>query len=83
MFRKQVFDRSRILTIIPSVSHYQAPIVPWKDRIFIVAGFFFFFFLQKSLYFPWYADNADNKVYLYSYTINSIVDHWTKGESQK
>ena len=43
MFRKQVFDISRILTIIPGVSHYQASIVPCKDRIFIVAGAFFFF----------------------------------------
>lgn len=82
MFRKQVFDISRILTIIPGVSHYQASIVPCKDRIFIVAGLLFFF-LQKPLYFPWYADNADNKAYLHSYTIKSIVDHWTKGESQK
>ena len=81
MFRKQVFDISRILTIIPGVLYYQAPIVPCKDRIFIVAAISFFF--AKSLYFLWYADNADNKVYLNLYTIKSIVDDWTKDESQK
>lgn len=72
MFRKQVFDISRILTIIPGVSYYQAPIVPCKDRIFIVVVIVVV--LQKSLYFPLYADNAGNKVYLHSYAIKSIVD---------
>ena len=42
VFRKQVFDISRILSIIPGVLYYQAPIVPCKDRIFIVASIFFF-----------------------------------------
>lgn len=71
MFRKQVFDISRILTIIPGVSYYQAPIVPCKDRMFIVVVVVV---LQKSLYFPLYSDNAGNKVYLHSYTIKSVVD---------
>ena len=51
MFRKQVFDISRILTIIPGVSHYQASIVPCKDRIFIVAGLLFFFFCKSPFIF--------------------------------